>query len=222
MHILLLAATPSETALLRQESGWFATGTGWRQQRGSHHISLYHSGIGMSNTAYALGKLFATASFDLAIQFGIGGSFDRQLPLGEVVEVSEDIFVEMGAESPEGWLSLENMEFPLLEANGKTYYQQLHNPQPLSSFQAVRGITVNTVSGVAETIAQRQQRWAPVTESMEGAAFFLACLQNGLPFAQIRAISNYVEPRNRANWDIPTAVKNAGLAASELIEKLIH
>jgi futalosine hydrolase len=41
---------------------------------------------------------------------------------------------------------------------------------------------------------------------MEGAAFHYVCLQEGMPFAQVRSISNYVEPRNRSAWKIKEAV----------------
>ena len=41
---------------------------------------------------------------------------------------------------------------------------------------------------------------------MEGAAFFYACLMMQVPFLEIRSISNHVEPRNRAAWDIPLAI----------------
>ena len=37
---------------------------------------------------------------------------------------------------------------------------------------------------------------------MEGAAFMYACLIAGVPFAQVRAVSNRVERRNRAAWDL--------------------
>jgi futalosine hydrolase len=43
---------------------------------------------------------------------------------------------------------------------------------------------------------------------MEGAAVFYACLYAGVPFAQVRSISNWVEPRNRANWKLDEAISN--------------
>jgi futalosine hydrolase len=48
----------------------------------------------------------------------------------------------------------------------------------------------------------------PQIESMEGAAFFYACRQLNVPCLQIRAVSNYVEKRNRDNWHIGLAIKN--------------
>ena len=41
---------------------------------------------------------------------------------------------------------------------------------------------------------------------MEGAALHYVCLQMAQPFLQLRAISNYVMPRDRAAWKIGDAV----------------
>ena len=39
-------------------------------------------------------------------------------------------------------------------------------------------------------------------------------------FLQLRSISNYVEERNKANWDIPLAIKNLNDKLSEVIDVL--
>ena len=49
---------------------------------------------------------------------------------------------------------------------------------------------------------------------MEGAAFMYACLMHDVPFAQVRAVSNAVEPRDRERWRIQEAL--AALAAVTL------
>jgi futalosine hydrolase len=55
---------------------------------------------------------------------------------------------------------------------------------------------------------------------MGGAAFFYACRELKVPGVQIRAVSNYVEKRNRDNWQIGLAVKNLNTFAVELIREL--
>jgi len=55
---------------------------------------------------------------------------------------------------------------------------------------------------------------------MEGAAFFYACEKAGVKAMQIRAVSNYVEKRNRDNWQIGPAIKNLNNFAVELLEGL--
>ena len=51
---------------------------------------------------------------------------------------------------------------------------------------------------------------------MEGTAFFYACLLEQIPFLEIRAISNRVEARNRANWDIPLVIAHLNEVLTEI------
>jgi futalosine hydrolase len=85
---------------------------------------------------------------------------------------------------------------------------------------AVSGITVNTVHGNERTIADVSRRFHPQVESMEGAAFMYGCLINEVPFAQVRAVSNMVERRNRDAWRMGDAIRNLGTAALTILDTL--
>ncbi|MCB0705698.1 MAG: hypothetical protein KDC34_10330, partial [Saprospiraceae bacterium] len=74
--------------------------------------------------------------------------------------------------------------------------------------------SVQKVHGSEASIRRIREKYDPDLESMEGAACFYVCMLEGVPFLQIRAISNYVEPRNRDNWEI-------GLAIDKLNEILV-
>ena len=63
-----------------------------------------------------------------------------------------------------------------------------------------------------------QQNWTVEVESMEGAAFFQACLLSGTPFREFRVISNKIEPRNKASWKIKEAIEVMNKALIELID----
>ena len=65
----------------------------------------------MTATAFALGRELATNQYDLAINLGIAGSFDRNIALGEVVEVTDDRFSELGAEDDEAFLTIDEAGF---------------------------------------------------------------------------------------------------------------
>ena len=67
------------------------------------------------------------------------------------------------------------------------------------------GITVNTVHGAEGSIAAVVERFKPQVESMEGAAFMYACLVHDVRFAQVRAVSNVMERRDRARWKVSEA-----------------
>lgn len=208
MKILLVAATPPETAQIREQLGIEMKQTHLGSARfDPYHIEVLHTGIGMVNTAFQLGKYFSQQKPDLAINLGIAGSFSRDFALGEVVEVVEDQFSELGAEDGDEFLDLEAMGFPLFEKAGKKHYNSLLNPH-ISPFKLkkVSGITINTVHGNESSIAKLFKRTEAVVESMEGAAFFQACLQEEVKFYAIRSISNYVERRDRSKWNIPLAL----------------
>ena len=76
---------------------------------------------------------------------------------------------------------------------------------------------MNTVHGEDVSIESVRSRFAPDVESMEGAAFMYACLIAGVPFAQVRAVSNRVERRNRAAWDLAGAIENLGRVSLKLL-----
>ena len=48
----------------------------------------------------------------------------------------------------------------------------------------------------------------------------LACQNAGVPCVQLRAISNYVERRNKLAWDIPLAIQNLNIELSNFLAKL--
>jgi futalosine hydrolase len=162
----------------------------------------------MVNTALHLGRELVHLRPDRVVHLGIAGSYDRSLPLASVVEVVQDTYSELGAESPEGFLDMEALGFAVLHLDGQPVYNTLRNPDPANlGLPQVSGITVNKVHGLAETIAATQARWQPAIETMEGAAFFQVMLETGLPFASFRSPSNYVEPRNRQTWLVAEAAR---------------
>jgi futalosine hydrolase len=178
---------------------------------------LLITGVGIANTAYHLGlRLNQKRRYKAVIQVGIAGAWDRNLPIGSVVAVTTDCFSEMGVMTPDHFLTMEQMGFPLLETNSEKFYNIIHNPNSLPQLNSVQGITVNSVHSCENYAKQTRDIWTGYgydfqVESMEGAAFLLACHHRKQPiFHQIRSISNYVENRDLSQWNIPLAVENLG------------
>jgi futalosine hydrolase len=176
----------------------------------------------MVATAAWCSLVMSRTHYDLGLNVGLCGSFDPALEPGRVVHVTADRIAELGAEDGEGFLTIQQMK--LLDADEFPFTDgQLLNPSPpanaaLLSLPAVEGITVNTVHGDERSIAAVARRFAPQVESMEGAAFMYACLIHGLPFAQIRGVSNVVEKRNRAAWNIASALEGLERATSDILD----
>ncbi|RYG05237.1 MAG: futalosine hydrolase [Chitinophagaceae bacterium] len=157
------------------------------------------TGVGMVATAFALGRPLSQ-KYSLAINVGIAGSFDTSIALGEVVNVTEDIFAELGAEDHDNFITLPQLGF------GENIFHS--TAETALTLRKVKSITVNKVHGNTHSIEKITHLFSPQTETMEGAAFFYAANQLAIPSLQIRSISNYVTPRQRENWQIGLAVKN--------------
>lgn len=187
-------------------------------------IQVLITGVGMVNTALMVGR-YSINHYDLVINVGVCGAFNRQLELGQLVHITEDILSEMGAEDGENLLTYDQLNLPGEHIFSENY--TVSNPF-IDSLKKVKGITVNTVHGNDNTIKKVQQLYNPDVESMEGAAFFAATKNSGTNFKQmvyenretsvsypssdnciqIRAISNYVEKRDKSKWQMPLAIKN--------------
>jgi futalosine hydrolase len=209
MRILIVAATEGEVA--DGARAFQASG------RPSNHIDILTTGVGMVATAARTARALAQTRYDLALNFGVCGSFDRGLSPGCVVHVVSDRIAELGAEDDEAFMTIEEMQLPAEPA-----FVNAAPPanEGLRGLPQVSGITVNTVHGNERSIASVVRRFAPQVESMEGAAFMYACLINSVPFAQVRAVSNIVEKRNREAWNLGEAIGNLGRTAVAILEDL--
>ena len=224
MRILLVAATAAEigpvTAGLRRMGDVEPLTT---YISNGHEVDVLVAGVGMVATATQCSLVLSRARYDVALNLGVCGSFDRSLPLGAVVHVVTDHFSELGAEDGDAFLSIHQLG--LIDENEPPFVNgRLVNPAPpasatLAGLQAVNGITVNTVHGSEQSIARVTERFAPQVESMEGAAFMYACLVLGQPFAQIRAVSNLVERRNRDAWKLSEAIANLGATTLRMLNE---
>jgi futalosine hydrolase len=63
-------------------------------------------------------------------------------------------------------------------------------------------------------------KFDPQIETMEGAALHYICLQENVPFLQLRSISNYVGERNKEKWKLKEAIDNLNEALVKIVDKL--
>ena len=224
MNVLLVSATHLEIMPLLQRCDWpSGWGPVYSTMIGKHTVDVLLSGPGVVAASYQLGTLLGMRRYDLAVQAGIAGSFRQEIAPGKVVHIKQDILADFGSSSPDGFLpaasigllessAYDTSEGHLLETAGISWPE---------SVTAANGITVQQVSGTEADIASMRKHFDPDTESMEGAAFYFACRMHRLPAAQLRSISNLVEPRNKENWNIPLAVAQLDVALQLLFEELL-
>jgi futalosine hydrolase len=216
-HILIVTATPFEVQPLLEKYSIIVTGDGLYESfiTESRSLSVLITGVGMVNTAFMMGK-YSHKLYDAILNVGVCGAFDRHLKIGEVVHVTKDELSEMGAEDGDAFIKYQD-----LGLGGTNMYENkwLKPSKEIDALERVKGITVNKVHGNNASIEQAKFFLAQV-ESMEGAAFFAAC--KGLSnFTQIRAVSNYVERRDKSKWNMPLAIENLNNKVLNILSELV-
>lgn len=204
MNIVLVAATRKEIEPL---SRYLSERIYLRKHQ---KVDTLITGVGLMNATYSLARLFASSRPTLAIQAGVAGSFHPIYSPGMVVTVREDMVGDLGVMENNQWLDL--YDLGLAEANTPPWQdKKLTNPHKnlLSKLQleCVRGITVNRISTQPEFIQGMKDKYMPVVETMEGAAFHYACLKENIPFVQFRGISNLVGERDKRNWKLSESIQ---------------
>jgi len=209
MQILLLAATEQEIRPFTEAN------TG---------IDVLVSGVGLPSAMYHLQKRMQQLDYDLIIQAGIAGSFSRKIELGQTVWVRQDTFGDLGTEEKEKFSSIFDSglagknEFPFTDG-------WLVNNNELTKKIDPNSVTAVTVNKVTDSELQEQQiikRFDPDIESMEGAALHYVCLQENIPFLQLRAISNFVGERDKTKWKMKEAINNLNTELLKLITGLTN
>lgn len=216
MEILLVAATSFE---IQPTIDHFQD-----RARGNGLISLTTliAGIGSLATTYALTRQIGEARPDVVLQAGIAGCFTDKRA-GEVLVVKEEVLADVGVWEEQRFRSIFDMG--LADPDGFPFTGgRLVNPHPgllgITDLEQVRGMTVNEISTDTRRISWHQQNTSAVVESMEGGAFHYACLQAGLPFLQVRSISNAIGIRDKTKWNIPLAIARLNEELIALLEKL--
>jgi futalosine hydrolase len=173
-------------------------------------------GVGPAAAAAATARLLAREPYRAVLSAGIGGGFDGRVAPGGVAVASETIAADLGAGTPDGFLPLDEMGFgPVRYPADPALFAALQAALP----DAVTGpvLTVSTATGnAAATAALRSRYPGAIAEGMEGFGVATAAALSGVPFAELRTISNTVGPRDRAAWRIPQALAALARAAASL------
>ena len=246
MTVLLLTATAAEQAevaarlddpVLRRRHG--------RDQRHGRlagvPVRLVETGIGLVNTAQALTSTLSMDLPDLVIHFGVAGAYGASgLDVGDIGVADCEVYGEFGVRTGEGWQGAQIIGIPTARIGAPEV--DLYNhfaadtnlvaaalalldrdstwPTDRPRVQAGPFVTVQECSGTTALGDERARRFSAICENMEGAASAHVCAMEGIPFLEVRGISNLVEDRDRDRWDLATASTRAQNAAAALVEEV--
>ena len=183
------------------------------------NIEVLISGIGIPSTSYYLTKAILNKKYDLVINVGLCGSFNSNIKIGDVVNVIEDEFADVGITNEDNSFSSLFDEGFIFEDSFPFSKSKLFSNFPISNsfLKEVKGITVNSTSGNEKQINMRIAKFNADVETMEGAIVSYICLIENVKFIQIRSVSNFVEIRNKANWNISKAVENLAISVVKFL-----
>jgi futalosine hydrolase len=211
--VILVAAAPSElSAILIGLDADPSPPALWQIARPRSDIHLLHCGVTKSNAAGALARTLSGPELPSAvINLGIAGSLPGTtppLPPGTALAASASVFADEGLTSDIGYQSIAQMGFPLNQAGTASYAADAVLLDALRSHvDAVGPIAcVSTCSGTDALAREVAHRTGAVAECMEGAALALICARIGVPFCEVRTISNFTGARAAQAWDIPKAL----------------
>ena len=168
--------------------------------------------------------------------------------VGDVVLATREAYSDTGSSSPTGWLSALELGWPValvggsesggvFPLDGRLVAAALEavadaaSRDDESAFAAIRPeqhprvlagpcITASQVTGVNAEAEELAGRWEALAESMEGAAAAHVCALYGVPFLEVRGVSNLVGDRDRARWQVRRAVAAASWAARAIVDAL--
>ncbi|MDG4821521.1 futalosine hydrolase [Asanoa sp. WMMD1127] len=172
-------------------------------------VAVAAVGVGPAAAAAGTARLLALAEaggrpYHGVICLGIGGGIAGRVEIGGVAIATRSVAADLGAETPDGFLSIDDLGFGSARVDADAgLVARLRAALP----DAVAGtvLTVSTVTGTAASTEALVTRFPDaVAEGMEG--YGVACAAAGLPFAEVRTISNLVGPRDRSAWRIPAAL----------------
>ena len=221
--ILIIAATEGELSPARELLGDSA-----------ESISFAATGAGKVSAAISTLELTRQLRPDWIIQLGCAGAYPGSgLGIADVAIANVEIFADEGVETPEGFLSMRDLELPQAARDGELIFNEVPVDFPTaetiqeirsslghqSRIEAGRFCTVSLGSGTDAASRRAEERWNPLAESMEGAAAALVAWRQRVRFSEIRGISNMTGDRTRESWKIGEACEAAAAAAGVWIER---
>jgi nucleoside phosphorylase len=175
---------------------------------GNHEVLVAFTGIGAVAATFHIQRLLQQHTPDRIIQAGVAGAYPESgLTVGQTVQVVRERLADLGT------VTGGRFSNPFAEN------QPLENPPiPTLPYPPVAGFTVNT--GCADHFPQLLTLFADdraAVETMEGYTLFYVCGQVGIPFLELRTISNLVTP-NRDSWNLPLATENLATALTSTLK----
>ncbi len=217
MRILAVVATTQERDALLREVGAEPVRVGPYRAVTTGTGTLVVGGVGPAAAAAATATALALSPYDVVLSLGICGGFAGAADLGDVVVATDLVAADLGADSPSGFLGLDELGWA---EESHQVDPELVKTAATRLGEVVTGpvLTVSTVTGTDARAGMLAERHGAVAEAMEGWGVLEAARPHGLPVLEVRTVSNRVGRRDTATWDFPRAFASLAHVGSALLE----
>lgn len=222
---LLVVAVDAEANAIRRGLGLAeASHALWSRIELTDRLDLVVTGVGKSNAAGATGRSLDPIRHACAINLGVAGALPQgdadTLPLASTIAATRSTLADEGMLTPSGFQSLAQMGFAPIANPHDGMSVHAHPPlvDALAPLVDATGpvATVSTCAASDALARDVASRTGALAEAMEGAAAGTVALALGVPFLELRAISNTTGDRDRQTWNIRAAFDSLARLASSL------
>lgn len=196
-------------------------------------VLLCTGGMGKANAAHAATLLATRFSPDALLIFGVGGAYPSSgARVGDIALAREEIAGDEGVLTAQGFQDTKFIGIPLLKMSSAVIFTtfpasapRLEKARRALSLPAAGGVhvgsfvTLSTCTGTSSRARELEARYKGLCENMEGAAAAQVAELHGIPWLEVRGISNIVEDRDLAQWDLPQAANAAQQAVLRILEE---
>lgn len=183
-------------------------------------VALLLTGVGAIRASAAASAVLSVEPFERILNFGVGGAYPNSgLNIGDLTIAVSECDPQSGILTPEGFRDLGGLGFPL--AGTFPNKLDLRNEwldvlaARLPDAEPVGVASVHCCSGTDALAAEMETRSDSEVEAMEGFALACVARKAGIPFAEIRAISNSTGDRDRQRWNLDLACDRIAAAVRQ-------
>ncbi len=162
------------------------------------------------------------------ILVGIAGTYDeRRLPIGAAAAFDEVVLDGVGAGQGASFRDAAALGFAHWPGSDDTCRDPVRerlllDPLPGSDSASAHRLLVTTCAASAapsEAAARRDTYQDALAEDMEAFSVALACALHRVPVSVVRGISNVAGDRQRSNWKVEKALREAARLLEDVLER---
>lgn len=203
MKRLIVCATKTEILCFLQHFNYVEQSGLW-QSEDKNNIDVFICGIGNIYAAVNLSIVLEKHIYSHIIISGIAGAYNNDIELCSCFIVENESMPEMCLVDNDSFQShYNNKLLPEKYKSLKFDTIDIFNNLKLKKGNSA---TVNTLNHNKEFVSFIINNYKAEIENMESYGLALVAQKKRIPISQIRAISNYVSEKNRANWKIKEAI----------------